>query len=220
MRMFSSAKPAPIQQTLDDNTETPETEKTETNLNFVSGESNLRQVFMRSPEDGFFPLVKHIDEMEAADVEPLVKNDLKDILKKLVNRDNLEPKLTHALVSQLHDKDGRMIERIYERLLRERLTNDECVGEYMEPIHYNMMMQSAAVFKRHRLLAQLILETTVLDVPVDTQTYIKTVIASHYDRGNKSSAGRPWGKDNLAYLYTLFEKDVPKEDYKLASVML
>ena len=54
---------------------------------------------MRSPEDGFFPLVKHIDEMEAADVEPLVKNNLKDILKKLVNRENLEPKLTHALVS-------------------------------------------------------------------------------------------------------------------------
>lgn len=99
MRMFYSAKPAPIQQTLDDNTESTETEKTETNLNFVSGESNLRQVFMRSPEDGFFPLVKHIDEMEAADVEPLVKNNLKDILKKLVNRDNLEPKLTHALVS-------------------------------------------------------------------------------------------------------------------------
>lgn len=113
-----------------------------------------------------------------------------------------------------------MIEKIYDRLLRERLTNDECVGEYMKPIHYNMMMQSAAVFKRHRLLAQLILETTVLDVPVDTQTYIKTVIASHYDRGNKSSAGRPWGKDNLAYLYTIFEKDVPKEDYKLASVLL
>ena len=66
----------------------------------------------------------------------------------------------------------------------------------------------------------MILESTVLGVPVDTQTYIKTVISTHYDRGNKFTSSRPWGKDNLAYLYALFENDVPKEDYALASVML
>ena len=88
----------------------------------------------------------------------------------------------------------------------------------MSPLHYNMMVQSAAVFKRHRLLAQLVLESTVLGIPVDTQSYVKTIIATHYDRAKSSS--RPWGKDNLAYLYTLFENDAPREDYSLASVLL
>ena len=68
------------------------------------------------------------------------------------------------------------------------------------------------------------METTVLDVPLDTQSYIKTIIATHYDRSKivnqNGSTTRPWGKDNLAYLYTLFEKDVPREDYALASVLL
>ena len=107
-----------------------------------------------------------------------------------------------------------MIERIYERLLKERLVNDDEVGNYMSPLHYNMMVQSAAVYKRHRLLAQLVLETTVLDVKVDTQSYIKTIISTHYQKSKSS------GKDNLAYLYTLFENDVPREDYALASVLL
>ncbi len=56
-------------------------------------------MFIRTPEDGFFPAVKHIDKMEAEDVEPLIKADLKDILKQVINRDKPEPKLTHALIS-------------------------------------------------------------------------------------------------------------------------
>ena len=71
----------------------------------------------------------------------------------MIAREKLNPKLTNALISQLHDKDGRMIERIYERLLRERLEKEESYGNFMSPLHYNMMVQSAAVFKRHRLLA-------------------------------------------------------------------
>jgi len=106
--------------------------------------------------------------MSADDVEPLVKANLSEVLVKLIDREVLDPKLTHALISHLHDKDGRMIERIYERLLRERLTKEGCEANFMSPLHYNFMMQSAAVYKRHRLLAQLLLETTVLDVPVDT----------------------------------------------------
>jgi len=65
-----------------------------------------------------------------------------------------------------------------------------------------------------------VLETTVLGVPVDTQTYIKTVIAAHYDRSKEGSSSRPMSQENLAYIYALFEKDVPKEDYALASVLL
>ena len=67
------------------------------------------------------------------------------------------------------------------------------------------------------------LESTVLGVPLDNQSYIKTIIATHYDRSTRSTAtgqARPWGKDNLAYLYSLFEIDVPREDYALANVLL
>ena len=55
----------------------------------------------------------------------------------------------------------------------------------MSPLHYNMMMQSAAYYKRRKLLAQLLLETTVLGVPVDTQTYYQTILATYYDRSKK-----------------------------------
>ena len=95
---------------------------------------------MRSPEDGLFPSIKDINEMEGSDVEPLIKANLSDVLKKVIDREKLEPGLTHALISQLHDRDGRMIERIYERLLRERLQNPEALGNYMSPLHYNMMI--------------------------------------------------------------------------------
>jgi len=37
--------------------------------------------------------------MVADDVEPLVKLDLTDILKKVIDRETLDPKLTHALIS-------------------------------------------------------------------------------------------------------------------------
>ena len=79
--------------------------------------------------------------MEASDVEPLIKANLSDVLKKVIDRQtDLGPSLAHALISQLHDKDGRMIERIYERLLRERLSNKELLGNFMSPLHYNMMI--------------------------------------------------------------------------------
>ena len=119
-----------------------------------------------------------------------------------------------------------MIERIYERLLKERLRNDDAVGNYMSSLHYNMMVQGAAIYRRHRLLAQLVLESTVLGVSIDTQSYAKTIMATHYNRRQKmvqrekSGGQRPWGKENLAYLYTLFENEVPREDYALASVLL
>jgi len=70
----------------------------------------------------------------------LIKNNLVDILKKVIDREKLDPTLTNALVSQLHDKDGRMIERIYERLLKERLEKEDSYGNFMSTLHYNMML--------------------------------------------------------------------------------
>ena len=168
-RMFSAAKAATSTVVKEDQlVETKNEEEDSSELRFVRAESNLRQVFIRAPNDGLYPVVKHEDDMVADDVEPLIKANLSKVLRKLIEREVLDPSLTHALVSQLHDKDGRMIERIYERLLKERMTKKESVGDFMSPLHYNLMLQSAAVYKRHRLMQQLILETTVLGVPVDT----------------------------------------------------
>ena len=56
-------------------------------------------MFIREPHDGLFPVIKHVDEMEAEDVEPLIKADLKEVLKTLIDREQLDEKVTHALVS-------------------------------------------------------------------------------------------------------------------------
>ena len=50
-------------------------------MKFVNSQGNLKQVFIRRPDDGLFPTIKHIDEMEAEDVGPLIKNNLTDILR-------------------------------------------------------------------------------------------------------------------------------------------
>ena len=97
-------------------------------------------MFIRAPNDGLYPVGKHEDDMVAEDVEPLIKANLSKVLRKLIEREVLDPSLTHSLISQLHDKDGRMIERIYERLLKERMTKKECIGDYMSPLHYNLML--------------------------------------------------------------------------------
>ena len=44
-------------------------------------------------------MIKAIDEMEAEDVEILIKANLKDVLKKVIDREKLDPKLRHALIS-------------------------------------------------------------------------------------------------------------------------
>jgi len=79
--------------------------------------------------------------MEGEDIQPLIKANLTEILKKLIDRETeIDQPLAHSLVSQLHDKDGRLIERIYERLLKERLGDNQKVGAFMTPLHYNMMV--------------------------------------------------------------------------------
>ena len=71
--MFCSAKAAPfaIKKEVSDS-EGPSAEQEAVELNFVQGQSNLRQVFMRAPNDGLFPKIKDVDEMGPEDVEVLV----------------------------------------------------------------------------------------------------------------------------------------------------
>ena len=56
-------------------------------------------MFVRAPNDGLYPVIKHEDEMVASDVEPLIKANLSMVLRKLIDRDVLDPKLTHSLIT-------------------------------------------------------------------------------------------------------------------------
>ena len=84
VRQFCSAKVAPLVSSSSEVTEQNEESK---QLKFVRSESNLRQVFIREPDDGLFPMIKAIDKMEAEDVEILIKANLKDVLKKVIDRE-------------------------------------------------------------------------------------------------------------------------------------
>ena len=77
------------------------------------------------------------------------------------------------------------------------------------------MIHSAAQFKRHMLLDQLTFETTVLDVPVDNQTFIKTIMCLYYDLHRTQAS-----KDHLSYLYTLYKNDVPDEDFSFGCELI
>ena len=56
-------------------------------------------------------------------------------------------------------------------------------------------------------------------MPLDTQSYIKTIIATHYDKKGVVQS-RALNKDNSAYLYALFENEVPVKDYQVALELL
>ena len=56
-------------------------------------------------------------------------------------------------------------------------------------------------------------------MPLDTQSYIKTIIATHYDKKGVIQS-RALNKDNSAYLYALFENEVPVKDYQVALELL
>ena len=92
MRQFCSAKVAPLVSQTNDQKSSSSLEATDQSeeskqLKFVRSESNLRQVFIRQPNDGLFPMIKAIDKMEAEDVEILIKANLKDVLKKVIDRE-------------------------------------------------------------------------------------------------------------------------------------
>ena len=113
--------------------------------------------------------MKAIDEIVASDVPDLVNMPQADkqveelVSKRAYARD--DPKLVNALIGHLYDKNGKLIEQMYTQLLRERLRHAD--SPLMTPLSYNLMMQSAALFKRHRLLDQLTFESSIFDVPID-----------------------------------------------------
>ena len=161
--------------------------------------------------------MKSVHEMEAEDVPELASMPQPDkqleelVAKRAYARDN--PKLVNALIGHLYDKNGKLIEQMYAQLLKERLKHSG--SPLMSSLSYNLMMQSAALFKRHRLLDQLTFESSIFDVPIDNQTYIKTIMCLYYDLNRTKQS-----KDHLQYMYAVYKNDVPTEDYQFGSELI
>lgn len=56
------------------------------------------------------------------------------------------------------------------------------VANPITPLNYNMMIQSASQFKKKDFMMQLLFETTVTDIPVDTQTYIRAMLMVYHKK--------------------------------------
>ena len=91
-----------------------------------------------------------------------------------------------ALVSNLYDKNADIIEQLYNKLVSEKrridneLDAESYVNNPITPLNYNLMIQSACQFKKKDLMTQLLFETTVTDIPVDTQTYIRSILMVYH----------------------------------------
>lgn len=215
-RGFGKAKPVPVRPAVEEQGEN-DAEQNNKELEFVMRQPNLRQVFLRQPSDGLYPKMKSVHEMEAEDVPELASMPQPDkqleelVAKRAYARDN--PKLVNALIGHLYDKNGKLIEQMYAQLLKERLKHSG--SPLMSSLSYNLMMQSAALFKRHRLLDQLTFESSIFDVPIDNQTYIKTIMCLYYDLNRTKQS-----KDHLQYMYAVYKNDVPTEDYQFGSELI
>lgn len=77
-------------------------------------------------------------------------------------------------------------------------------------------MQSAAHFKHYGFLMQLLYEATITDVPLDMNTYIKTLSQVYFDH-DLVHFDR---KDFITYLYTVYSNDHFLEDFTFGCELL
>ena len=96
-------------------------------LNFVSRTPGLRQVYKRRATDGFFPHWKSVDEINSAeDLAGIPEHMLSDIMRALIDREKeFDMKLSNALIRHLYDRDGPLVEQLYERMLHSRVYSDK-----------------------------------------------------------------------------------------------
>ena len=85
--------------------------------------------FLRSVSRGgrVYGGVKCPEEITADDLEDYMKrSDLPNIVRKLLEREkSFDDKLTAGLVNSLHDRDGALLEQLYNRLLSERTSREK-----------------------------------------------------------------------------------------------
>lgn len=82
--------------------------------------------------------------------------------------------MINCIVSNVYDKNADIIEQLYNKLVDEKRRIDQqldlesYVANPISPLNYNLMLLSASQFKRKDFLMQLLFETTVTDIKIDT----------------------------------------------------
>ena len=93
--------------------------------------------------------MKPLNEITAEDVPDLIKNDMRLTLQQLIEMPNKDPKLANALITNLFDRSGRKVERVYEQMRKDYLASDDKTkGPFVTPLQYNMMIRAASNFTR------------------------------------------------------------------------
>ena len=148
----------------------------------------LRIVQKRTACDGFIPNMKAVAAEEIRSVEDLQAipdHLIPEIARNLIHQDDnhLDTKLSQALMRRLYDKDGSLMEQLYYRINRHSSrvysdkkgsTSSSASGSAqwmtMTGESYNLMIQSALLSSSmsSEMLAQLVFESTVLGMPLDT----------------------------------------------------
>jgi hypothetical protein len=87
--------------------------------------------------------------------------------------------IINSIISNCFDKSPEVIETLYHKLVAEKrridneLDAESFVANPISTLNYNFMIHSASQFKRKDFLMQLLFETTVTDIRVDLQSYIR-----------------------------------------------
>jgi hypothetical protein len=82
--------------------------------------------------------------------------------------------MINCIVSNVYDKNADIIEQLYNKLVDEKRRIDQqldlesYVANPISPLNYNLMLVSASQFKRKDFLMQLLFETAVTDIKIDT----------------------------------------------------
>ena len=82
--------------------------------------------------------------------------------------------MINAIVSNVYDRNPDIIEKLHIKLMEEKrridseLSLEDYVHNPITPLTYNFMIHSASMFHRKDFLLQLLFETTVTNINVDT----------------------------------------------------
>lgn len=111
------------------------------------------------------------------------------------------PDFITYLASLIQDQSLDLSGQLHEKLVE--------TGIVPSTLCFNYLIQSAAHFKNYPRLVQLLFEATLVDTPLDLNTYLKILSQIYFDY-DVVQFDR---KDFITYLYTLFSNDHTLEDF-------
>lgn len=100
--------------------------------------------------------------------------------------------MINAIVTLVYDKNADVIEQLYHKLVDEKrridneLSPEAFVHNPITPLNYNLMIHCASMFKRKDFLMQLLFETAITDIKIDTQAYVRALLMVYQSHQSQS----------------------------------